>query len=53
MTFMTHFSFLLLKFTATERQGPAVGVIPVFTPRNPSSRSLFVLCQVCFDVELK
>lgn len=52
-TFTTFLSIFDLKFTATDKHGPAVGVIPVFTPKNPSSSSLLVLVQVDFVQEQK
>lgn len=53
ITFTIAFLFLDLKFTALLKHGPAVGVIPVFTPRNPSSSSLFVFVQVTLVLEQK
>jgi len=44
---------LLLKLTALLKQGPADGVIPVLTPKNPSSRSLLVFVHVTLVLEQK
>jgi len=53
MTFTILLSFLHLRLTALLKQGPALGVMPVFTPRKPSSSSLLVFTQVTLVHEQK